>query len=37
MAIEITYHEQARARILAGMDQLADVIKPTLGPKKGGR
>lgn len=33
MAIEITYHEQARARILSGMDQLADVIKPTLGPK----
>jgi chaperonin GroEL len=33
MAKEIKYHEEARQKLLAGLDQLANVVKVTLGPK----
>jgi chaperonin GroEL len=33
MAKELRYGEDARARLLAGVDKLADAVKPTLGPK----
>ena len=33
MAKQIVYGEQARQRILAGVDQLANCVKVTLGPK----
>ena len=33
MAKEIKYHEEARQKLLAGLDALADVVKVTLGPK----
>ncbi len=33
MAKQIIYHEQARAALLRGVNQLADAVKVTLGPK----
>jgi chaperonin GroEL len=33
MAKELRYGEDARTRLLAGVDKLADAVKPTLGPK----
>src|SRR4051794_18642130 len=33
MAKELSFGEQARAQLLAGVDQLADAVKSTLGPK----
>ena len=33
MAKEISYSEEARKKMLAGVDQLADTVKITLGPK----
>ncbi len=33
MAKQITYHEDARHKIMSGVNQLADTIKLTLGPK----
>ena len=33
MAKQITYHEDARAAILRGVDKLTDAVKVTLGPK----
>jgi chaperonin GroEL len=33
MAKQIVYHEQARAALLRGVNQLADAVKVTLGPK----
>ena len=33
MAKQIVYHEEARQKILAGVNQLADTVKLTLGPK----
>jgi len=33
MAKEITYGENARRRLQSGVDQLADTVKITLGPK----
>ena len=33
MAKEIKYHEEARQKLLAGLDALANVVKVTLGPK----
>src|SRR3989337_294027 len=33
MAKEIRYDQEARAKILAGVDQLANAVKVTLGPK----
>ena len=32
-AKQITYHEDARAALLRGVNQLADAVKVTLGPK----
>jgi chaperonin GroEL len=32
-AKQITYHEQARAALLRGVNQLADAVKVTLGPR----
>jgi chaperonin GroEL len=33
MAKELRFGEDARARLLVGVDKLADAVKPTLGPK----
>jgi chaperonin GroEL len=33
MAKQIIYHEQARAALIRGVNQLADAVKVTLGPK----
>jgi chaperonin GroEL len=33
MAKQIVYHEQARAALMRGVNQLADAVKVTLGPK----
>ena len=33
MAKQITYDEQARHKIMSGVNQLADTVKLTLGPK----
>jgi chaperonin GroEL len=33
MAKQIAYNENARHKILAGVNQLADTVKITLGPK----
>jgi chaperonin GroEL len=33
MAKQIVYNETARHKILAGVNQLADTVKITLGPK----
>lgn len=33
MAKQIVYNEEARHKILAGVNQLADTVKLTLGPK----
>ena len=33
MAKQITYSEEARAKLQAGIDKLADTVKITLGPK----
>ncbi|MBP3321037.1 MAG: molecular chaperone GroEL, partial [Clostridia bacterium] len=33
MAKEIAYGSEARAKLLAGIDKLADTVKVTLGPK----
>ena len=33
MAKQISYNENARHKILAGVNQLADTVKITLGPK----
>ena len=33
MAKELRYNEEARARLLSGVDQLAGAVKSTLGPK----
>jgi len=33
MAKEIKYHEEAREKLKNGLDQLANVVKVTLGPK----
>jgi len=33
MAKEITFSEDARAKMLAGVDKLADTVKSTIGPK----
>ena len=33
MAKDIKYHEEARQKLLAGLDKLADVVKGTIGPK----
>ena len=33
MAKQIIYHEQARHALLRGVNQLADAVKVTLGPK----
>ena len=33
MATQIVYSEAARRNILAGIDQLANCVKVTLGPK----
>src|SRR6476660_2882393 len=33
MAKQIIYHEQARAALLSGVNQLEDAVKVTLGPK----
>ena len=33
MAKQITYHEDARHKIMSGVNQLADTVKLTLGPK----
>jgi chaperonin GroEL len=33
MAKQIVYHEEARAALLRGVNQLADAVKVTLGPK----
>ena len=33
MAKKVLYNEEARAALLRGVDQLADAVKITLGPK----
>ena len=33
MAKDIKYHEEARQKLLAGLDKLANVVKGTIGPK----
>jgi chaperonin GroEL len=33
MSKELRYGADARARLLSGVDQLAEAVKPTLGPK----
>ena len=33
MAKEISFNSDARAKLKAGVDQLADAVKTTLGPK----
>ena len=33
MAKQIIYHQDARHKLLAGVNQLADTVKLTLGPK----
>ena len=33
MAKQITYHDEARHALEAGMNQLADAVRATLGPK----
>ena len=33
MAKEIKFSEDARAKMLAGVDKLADTVKSTIGPK----
>ena len=37
MAKQLLYSEQARACILKGVNQLADAVNATLGPKEIGR
>ncbi len=33
MAKEIRFHEDARSRLLAGVDRLANTVRVTLGPR----
>ena len=35
MAKEIKFAEDARKKMLAGVDKLADTVKSTIGPKDG--